>query len=191
VSEPRLGKLNVKSHEHVSTYQRAVAARWKSLHIESLQAAAESAVDEWLHHSAADAPTLLGIEMFHDAAIVALVGAWRSSCNCLPSLFKTGGSRKCIWSVVYVEKAREFRTLTDIVSMWARQYFKQLILDRLAMSPSLTVIARAAPTLNSNTPEWRRWISFLTARAVLNTLTSMQPFYSLLAQDRVKVMGWA
>jgi hypothetical protein len=35
------------------------------------------------------------------------------------------------------------------------------------MSPSLTVITRATPTLNSHTPEWRRWISFVTARAVL------------------------
>ncbi len=82
-------------------------------------------------------------------------------------MLNTGGSRKNIRSAVYIDKAREYRTLTDIVSMWHREYSKERILRRLADTPSLTVVGRIAPTVKCDQGAWRQWIAFVCARAAL------------------------
>ena len=114
--------------------------------IEAIQLQAEESVRKRSLHLASDAETLADIERFYDSMIVLLVGSWRTVAGCLPSMQHTGGSRKNIWSPIYAEKAREYRTMLEVCAMWARQASKEKILKRLNMSPSLTLIHRSAPT---------------------------------------------
>jgi hypothetical protein len=164
-TDPRLPKLNVKDDIQVGQFQLRVAKQWKRLGLTAVQQSAEDAVGLWRKGVASDAAALTHLEVFCDALIVLLVGAWRTVSGCLPMTQSTGGSRKNIWSTAYVAKAREYRTLVDITSMWQRWTPKEAILDRLTLCPALSAVAGATPTLNSNHVEWRDWIRFVATKA--------------------------
>lgn len=163
-SDPRLPKLNIKNEQHVSQYQHRVAKQYTRLKIAHIQARAEAVVKQWTEGEATDESTLAILDEFYDAIIV-LLGSWRTAAGFLPSVQRTGGSRKNIWSVEYVAKAREFRVLKDIVHMWKQQYPKSCILARLEHANALASIAAAAPTEACDHVVWRDWIAWMDTKA--------------------------
>ncbi len=144
-----------------------MAKQWTHLKAYNTQSQAVEAVRKWQLQQLDDASTLRAIELLYDLSIVLVVGSGRTVSGCLPAMLNTGGSRKNIWSAVYIDKAREYRTLTDLVSMWQREYSKERILKRLSDTPSLTVVGRIAPTVSCDHVAWRQWIAFVCARTAL------------------------
>jgi hypothetical protein len=163
--DPRLPKLNIRSEEHVSQYQQRVCAQAKRLKLLPTQERAEEMVRKWHVGEATDEETLEAIENLHDTSIALLVGSWRTVAGFLPSLHQTGGSRKNIWSQDYVDKAREFRVLQDITSMWERQYPKECIIARLQHAKAFNSVAATAPTLACDHVTWRDWVAAMRIRA--------------------------
>ena len=173
-----MAKLKLNTHEHKGRYQEEVLVRWERCKVAKKQEQLELAVERWLQtrdHEAdergesdwgkCDRHVLWRLNRCAEAATEALTGAWRRVTNKLPSCQQTGGRRKDEWSEEYAKQARQYRTLTDVVSMWRRQYSKEQITDRVGIDKEVRKKVGDPPRVDGGHAAWKEWVSRVTMAA--------------------------
>lgn len=192
--------IKLTDKKQIEAFQNTLAKRWTKLKVETRLQQAETAIDEWnqgrdreldgqglTDWGTADPHVIQCLDTATEAAINSFVGAWRTVSGRLPTNRMTGGKRKDLWSRQYETNVREFRTLTEIGTLWAKHKNKQGILNRLMLSPTLMPQLEPIPEIESHHTQWVYWIRRTTAMA---TLKRKELHGSWRAQQQKQMMGF-